>query len=90
MTRLKNWDAKTLKNFLKDYGFSECETKGSHMHMVGKIDGEDRIVQVIFSHKERDCQSNKTMRMAVKHSGIKQEYFEEWKATRKIHNELIS
>jgi hypothetical protein len=90
MARLKNWPAKELKEFLEDYHFVEGVTNGSHCHMNGKIGGEDRVVQVIFSSHERESQSDKTMKMAVRHSGIPQKYFEEWRSKGAVHNEIIT
>ena len=90
MVRLKNWPAKELKEFLEDYHFTEGNIKGSHHYMNGKIGGETRVVQVIFSSKERESQSNKTMKIAVRHSGIPQKYFEEWKLKGVVHSEIIT
>jgi hypothetical protein len=47
------------------------------------------VVQAINSSKERDSQSDKTMKLAIKHSGIPKEYFQEWKNSGKIHPEII-
>jgi predicted RNA binding protein YcfA (HicA-like mRNA interferase family) len=89
MARLKNWPAKELKKFLEDYHFTEGHTKGSHCYMNGRIKGETRVVQVIFSSHERESQSDKTMKIAIKHSGISQKYFEEWKSKEIVHHEII-
>jgi antitoxin component YwqK of YwqJK toxin-antitoxin module len=89
MARLKNWPAKELKKFLEDY-FTEGNIKGSHHYMNGKINGETRVVQVIFSSKERESQSGKTMKIAVRHSGIPQKYFEEWRLKGVVHDEILT
>ena len=89
MTRLKNWSFKSLGNFLEAYGFKYGHTDGSHYFYNGKIDGKERVVQVIYSNKEKDSQSDKTMKLAIRHSSIPKEYFEEWKSKGKIHQEII-
>ena len=89
MTRLKNWSFRTLCDFLKDYGFVQGHCIGSHYYYNGKINGRAAVVQVINSSKEKDSQSDKTMKLAVKHSGISKEYFQEWKNSGKIHPEII-
>lgn len=88
MARLK-WGHKKLIKFLKDYNFEHGHTRGSHLYYNGRIKGEDRVVQVIFSKKEKECQSNKTMDLAVKHSGIPKSYFEEWDKSGKVHDGII-
>ena len=90
MTRLKNWSFETLVKFLKAYGFRYGHTDGSHYFYNGKILGEDRVVQVIHSKREKKCQSIKTMKLAVRNSGISKEFFREWKINnKKIHKEII-
>jgi len=89
MSRLKNWSFKDLCDFLKDYKFSFGHHKGSHYHYNGKINGKDVTVQAINSTREKDSQSDKTMKLAVKHSGIPKEYFEKWKNCEKVHKEII-
>lgn len=90
MSRLKNWSFKDLENFLKDYRFTLGHVEGSHYFFNGRIKGIDRVVQVIYSKKEKESQSNKTMKFAVKHSGIPKEFFMEWKARRYVHNEIVN
>lgn len=89
MTRLKDWSFKCLSKFLEAYGFKLGHVEGSHYFYNGKIDGKNRVVQVICSSKEKDSQSDKTMKIAVRHSGIPKEYFEEWKNKEKVHQEII-
>ena len=89
MANLRNWSAKELKKFLEDYGFRQGHIEGSHCFVNGKINGCQRVAQVIFSSKERDCQSLKTMKIAIRHSGISGKYFDEWRANRKVHKEII-
>lgn len=89
MARLKNWSFKDLEKFLKAYDFKQGHVNGSHFYFNGIISGEGKIVQVINSSKERKSQSDKTMKMAVKHSGIPKRYFEEWKQSKKVHEEII-
>lgn len=74
---------------MKDYGFIHANTEGSHYYYVGKIKGEDRVVQAILSHKERDSQSLKTMKLAIRHSGIPKEYFDEWRSRGTVHKEIM-
>ncbi|MFA5249037.1 MAG: hypothetical protein WC397_00700 [Candidatus Paceibacterota bacterium] len=57
--------------------------------MNGRIKGEARVVQVIFSSHERESQSDKTMKIAIRRSGIPQKYFEEWKSKEIVHHEII-
>lgn len=89
MSRLKNWSFRMLCEFLRDYGFSLGHYDGSHYFYNGKIHGEDVVVQAIHSTKEKNSQSDKTMKLAVKHSGIPKEYFEEWRDKRTVHKEII-
>jgi predicted RNA binding protein YcfA (HicA-like mRNA interferase family) len=89
MVNLRNWTAKDLNKFLEDYDFIQGHIQGSHCFMNGKIGGKQRVVQVIFSSKERDCQSLKTMKIAIRHSGIPAKYFDEWRVARTIHREII-
>ena len=89
MSRLKNWSFKDLEIFLRDYKFNLGHIEGSHYFFNGRVNGIDRVVQVIYSKKEKGGQSDKTMKFAVKHSGIPKEYFMEWKASRSVHNEII-
>jgi len=89
MARLKNWSFSSLVKFLIAYGFKYGYTDGSHYFYNGKIKGEERVVQAIYSDKERNSQSDKTMKIAVRHSGIPQKYFEEWKSKKEIHKEII-
>lgn len=89
MVEIRNWSFKDLCNFLKDYGFV-CEIiEGSHHHYVGKIKREGRLVQAILSVKERNSQSLKTMKLAIRHSGIPKEYFNEWRDRGIVHKEII-
>jgi hypothetical protein len=44
---------------------------------------------VIFSSKEKKCQSIRTINMGIKNSGIPREYFEEWDKNGKAHDEII-
>ncbi len=89
MARLKNWSFNTLVKFLEDYGFKCGHIDGSHYFYNGKINGVDKVVQAIYSNKEKDSQSDKTMKLAVRHSGIPKKYFEEWKSNNSIHAEII-
>ena len=89
MVRLKNWSFKNLTKFLEVYGFKYGYADGSHYFYNGKIKGKERVVQAIYSNKEKDSQSDKTMKIAIRHSGIPKEYFEEWKSKKKIHQEII-
>jgi predicted RNA binding protein YcfA (HicA-like mRNA interferase family) len=84
------WSFKKLEKFLKDYNFSLGHIEGSHYFYNGKIKGEQRVVQVILSRKERECQTKKTIEMAIKHSGIPKEYFEEWDKNGIVHKNIIS
>jgi hypothetical protein len=88
MSRLK-WNFKRYVDFLKSYGFEHGHTEGSHYYYNGRILGVDRVVQVIFSHKEKDCQSIRTIKMGMKHSGIPKAYYEEWDKNEKVHSEII-
>ena len=88
MARLK-WDYKKYIKFLRDYGFSHGHTRGSHLYYNGKIYGEDRVVQVIYSKKEKDYQSNRTIDMGIVNSGIPKKYFQEWEENGKVHEEII-
>ena len=89
MARLKNWSFKSLENFLEAYGFKYGHTDGSHYFYNGKIGGKERVVQAIYSNKEKDSQSDKTMKIVIRHSGIPKEYFREWESQKKIHQEII-
>ena len=88
MARLK-WSYKKFVKFLKDYKFNHGHTRGSHFYYNGKIYGEDKVVQVIFSNKEKKCQSIRTINMGIKNSGILREYFEEWNKNGEVHDEII-
>ena len=74
---------------MKDYGFVQGYCVGSHYYYNGKINGKEVMVQAINSTKEKDSQSNKTMKLAVKHSGIPKDYFQEWRNGGKIYPEII-
>ena len=88
MSRLK-WNFKKYVKFLEDYNFVHGHTQGSHFFYNGKINGKDRVVQVIFSKKEKDCQTIRTIKMGINHSGIPKRYFEEWDKNGNIHSEII-
>ncbi len=88
MSRLK-WNFKKYLDFLKAYGFIFGYVSGSHHFYNGRINGQDRVVQAIFSKKETGCQSNRTMSMGIKHSGIPRSFFEEWSKTGTVHKEII-
>ncbi len=88
MTRIK-WSFKKYEKFLKDYGFQCGHTKGSHFYYNGRIKGKDRVVQVIHSKKEKGCQSNKTIAMGIKNSGIPKKYFEDWDQNGHVHDKII-
>ena len=70
MSKLKNWSFRDLCKFLEAYGFVLGYINGSHHFYNGSINGSQRVVQAILSSKERQCQTNKTMNMAVRHTGI--------------------
>jgi len=89
MAEIRNWSFKDLSSFLKDYGFICENIEGSHHYYVGRIEGKDRLVQAILSVKERDSQSLKTMKLAIRHSGIPKGHFNEWRNRRAIHKEII-
>jgi hypothetical protein len=89
MVEIRNWSFKDLSGFLEDYGFILGHYLGSHYYYNGWIDGKQRTVQAIFSKKERDCQSLKTMKMAIEHSGIPKSYFDEWRSKGIVHKEII-
>lgn len=55
----------------------------------GRILGIDRIVQVISNDNEKKTQSEKILNFAVKHSGIKKGYFNEWRENKIVHKEII-
>ncbi len=88
MPRLK-WSFKKYIKFLKDYGFKEGYVKGSHYFLNGRIKGKFRVVQVIHSKKEKEMQSQKTIKIGMRHSGIPKEYWEEWDKNKKVHKEII-
>ena len=89
MARLKNWSFRYLVKFLRAYGFKRGHIEGSHYFYNGRIRGKVRVVQVINSKKERNSQSDNTMKFAIKHSQIPKIYFEEWKKNKKVHKEII-
>jgi predicted RNA binding protein YcfA (HicA-like mRNA interferase family) len=91
MSQLSGWSFSKLCDFLKDYGFKLGHCKGSHYYWNGVINGRPVVVQAINSHKEKERQSHRTMDFAVRHSGIKKEYFLEWENSRGkiIHKEII-
>jgi predicted RNA binding protein YcfA (HicA-like mRNA interferase family) len=89
MVRLKNWSFKCFVKFLKDYEFELGHVQGSHYFYNGRIEGQARSVKAIHSKKEKESQSNKTMEIAVRNSGIPKKYFEEWKSRGIIHKEII-
>ena len=83
------WSFKKLVKFLKDYNFSLGHIEGSHHFYNGVINGKPRVVQVILSNKERECQTKRTIEMAIVHSGIPKKYLEEWGKKGTIHKEII-
>jgi len=89
MARLKNWSFKSLVKFLEAYDFKHGHTDGSHYFYNGRIKGKDRVVQAIYSNKEKKSQSDKTMKLAVRHSGIPKEYFEKWKSKKEIYQKIM-
>jgi len=89
MVEIRNWSFKDLSSFLRDYGFVCLHVKGSHHYYSGMINKEERVVQAILSKKEKNCQSLRTMKMAIEHSGIAKEYFDEWRDKGIIHKEII-
>ncbi|OGM93845.1 hypothetical protein A2524_00640 [Candidatus Wolfebacteria bacterium RIFOXYD12_FULL_48_21] len=89
MSKLRNWSFRDLCKFLEAYGFVPGYINGSHHFYNGSINGSQRVVQAILSSKERQCQTNKTMNMAVRHTGIEKKYFEEWKKKGFVHAEII-
>lgn len=89
MVEIRNWPFKDLCDFLKDYGFILGHSLGSHYYYNGRISGRSRTVQAIFSKKEKDSQSLRTMKMAIKGSGIPKEYLDEWRKKGTVHKEII-
>ncbi|MFA6536987.1 MAG: hypothetical protein WCT18_01160 [Patescibacteria group bacterium] len=88
MSRLK-WSFKKFVKFLECYGFTFGHVRGSHHFYNGRINGQVRVVQVIFSGKEKQCQSNRTIDMGIRHSGICRKYFEDWEKSGITHQEII-
>lgn len=81
---------KEHRKILKAYGFVENGfNKSSHNTFSGKINGQDRIVQIIYNKHEKKRQSDRTMKHSVKNSGISREYYEDWKKNKIVHNEII-
>jgi predicted RNA binding protein YcfA (HicA-like mRNA interferase family) len=76
---IRNWSFRDLTDFLKAYGFICGHVRGSHYYYNGTIQGEIRTVQAILSEKEKDSQSLRTMKMAIRHSGLPKKYFNDWK-----------
>ncbi len=88
MPRIK-WSFKKYVKFLENYNFTKGHVKGSHFFYNGRIKGVDRVVQVIFSQKEKDCQSNRTIKMGIKNSGISKELFEKWDKDKSVDESII-
>jgi len=84
-----NWSFKDMVKFLENYKFKLGHVQGSHYFFNGRIEGKDRIVQAINNKSEKKTQSENTMKLAVRHSGIKKEYFNEWKNGKTVHKEII-
>ena len=83
------WSFKKYVKFLEAYGFVYGHTEGSHFYYNGRINGKDRVVQVIFSKKEKDNQTIRTIKMGISHSGIPKKFFEEWDKNGKVYSEII-
>jgi len=44
---LNNWTFKEIENFLtKNHHFKLVNTNGSHHYFQGRVDGEDRLVEI--------------------------------------------
>jgi len=89
MVGIRNWSFKDLSNFLKDYQFVCVHTRGSHYYYYGSINGEKKVVQAILSEKEKDSQSLRTMKMAIKNSGIPKKCFDKWKNDGTVNIDII-
>jgi len=72
MTRgIFNWSPEEVVRFLKDNGFSQSHTKGSHMFYVGRYGGKFRQVCVPF-HGGRAIKP-RTMAGIIAQSGIQKD-----------------
>lgn len=86
---LKKWSFKEMKKFLEDYGFMLKKWDGSHCVMTGTIKGQVRQLDIVHNHCEKNFQSGRTMKIIAKYSGIPLEFFEEWRGSRIVHQEII-
>lgn len=68
---VKNWSYRDVQKFLQDNHFYIAKTKGSHIHFVGNINKESRIVTVPFHNKGGI--KPKTMQSIIAQSGIKKD-----------------
>ena len=72
-----NWTFGDVVDFLKQHNFVLAHTRGSHYYYHGKVDGQERMVQV--QYHGRVPLKPKTLRDGIaKQSGIPEKYWLDW------------
>ena len=73
---LNNWTFKDVVDFLKENGFRETHTRGSHFYYLGHFGGEARQTHVQF-HGNKSIRP-RTLKSVIRQSGIPQEKWLNW------------
>ena len=73
---LNNWTFKDAVDFLKEHGFRQTNTRGSHFYYVGHCGGEVRQTHIQF-HGNKSIHP-RTLKSVIRQSGIPQEQWMNW------------
>lgn len=73
---LNNWTFKDIVDFLKENGFRETHSRGSHFYYVGRFAGNTRQTHIQF-HGQKSIHP-RTLKSVIRQSGIPQEKWLNW------------
>ncbi len=73
---LNNWSAGAIIRLLRDRGFRQVHSRGSHFYYAGKYAGQDRLVSIPI-HGKSGTIAVGTMKSIVRQSGIPES---EWRS----------
>lgn len=75
---IKNWNFNNVKNFLREYGFGESHSRGSHFYYTKKDkDGKEYVVDFQF-HGASFSYPPLTMKTIIRQSGIDKREWMDW------------
>ena len=73
---LNNWTFKDIVDFLKENGFTETHSRGSHFYYVGHNGGQARQTHIQF-HGQKSIHP-RTLKSVIRQSGIPQSEWLNW------------